>query len=147
MIQWKGVYPALTTKFTADEAIDIPAFNKNLQAQIDAGIDGAIIGGSLGEASTLLADEKIELLKAALDVSKGSIPILMNIAERSTKAAVTAAQQAQEAAAKAVEALAMNHDINDEALTKALIAASQSEVIQVQRACDLALRHLTKSVE
>ena len=96
MIQWTGVYPALTTKFTAEEELDVPAFNKNLEAQIEAGIDGAIIGGSLGEASTLLAEEKVELLKAALEVSNGRIPILMNIAERSTKAAIQAAQSAQE---------------------------------------------------
>ena len=96
MIQWKGVYPALTTAFTAEESLDLAVFSKNLTAQIDAGIDGAIIGGSLGEASTLFPEEKVALLKAAIDASAGRIPILMNIAERSTQAAVQAAQQAQE---------------------------------------------------
>ena len=38
-IEWKGVFPALTTKFTADDQIDIPLFEKNLQAQLDAGVN------------------------------------------------------------------------------------------------------------
>lgn len=52
-----------------------------------------------------------------------------------------------QATARAVEALAQNHELRDEALTKALIAASQSRVTQVQKVCDQALRHLTKSGE
>ncbi len=95
-IKWQGVYPALTTKFTKDDKLDIPAFHKNLQAQLDAGIDGVILGGSLGEASTLLPEERIELLKAAIDFAGGKIPVLMNVAERSTKAAVKAARDAED---------------------------------------------------
>lgn len=62
---WIGVYPALLTPFHEDETIDEKLFLKNLQAQIDAGVQGVIIGGSLGEASTLLNEEKIKLLKRA----------------------------------------------------------------------------------
>ena len=57
-VEWNGVYPAVTTKFTADEQIDIPAFIKNIEAQIEAGVSGIILGGTLGEASTLTDEEK-----------------------------------------------------------------------------------------
>jgi len=50
---WQGVFPALTTKFTADDTLDLAAFEHNLEAQMAAGVDGIILGGSLGEASTL----------------------------------------------------------------------------------------------
>ena len=50
---WTGVYPALTTKFTAEGKLDFTLVEKNLKAQLDAGVEGVIIGGSLGEASTL----------------------------------------------------------------------------------------------
>lgn len=53
----------------------------------------------------------------------------------------------QEAAANAVKSLAANHKISDDALNKALVAASQSEVLQVQRATDNALRELAKRAE
>ena len=52
-IQWTGVYPALTTKFTAEDALDLPLFEKSLDAQLEAGVSGIILGGTLGEASVL----------------------------------------------------------------------------------------------
>ena len=59
---WKGIYPALTTKFTDNYQLDLDTFIKNLNAQLEAGIHGCVIAGSLGEASTLNQDEKISLL-------------------------------------------------------------------------------------
>lgn len=94
-VQWEGVYPALLTPFTADDQLDIPLFEKNLNAQLEAGVHGFIIGGSLGEASTLLNSEKIELLTSALTVSAGKVPVLVNIAEQATKQAIACAQEAE----------------------------------------------------
>lgn len=93
--QWKGVMPALTTKFTNSDTIDSEAFVKNVQAQLDAGVSGIILGGSLGEASTLLPEEKSTLTKLALEVTAGKVPVIMNIAEQSTQAAIAAARQAK----------------------------------------------------
>lgn len=94
-VQWEGVYPALLTPFTADDQLDLPLFEKNLQAQLDAGVHGFIIGGSLGEASTLLNEERIELLKSGLAVSNGKVPVLVNIAEQATKQAIARAHEAE----------------------------------------------------
>ncbi|WP_420150929.1 dihydrodipicolinate synthase family protein [Spirosoma sp.] len=94
-VQWEGVYPALLTPFTADDQLDIPLFEKNLQAQLSAGVHGFIIGGSLGEASTLETNEKIELLTSALAVSDGKVPVLVNIAEQATKQAISRAHEAE----------------------------------------------------
>ena len=97
--QWKGIYPALTTKFTDDYRVDIPSCINNVEAQINAGIHGCVIAGSLGEASTLTQNEKILILKEILNYVNGRIPVIMNIAEQSTVAAVQAAQKAQETGA------------------------------------------------
>lgn len=94
-VQWEGIYPALLTPFTADDQLDVPLFEKNLQAQLAAGVHGFIIGGSLGEASTLLSEEKIELLTAALTVCDGKVPVLVNIAEQATRQAIRAAREAE----------------------------------------------------
>ena len=48
MVQWTGVYPAITTKFTASDELDITLFEKNLAEQLDAGISGIVLGGTLG---------------------------------------------------------------------------------------------------
>ena len=86
-IKWEGVYPALTTKFNADDSLDLESFAKNLDAQINAGVDALIIGGSLGEASTLDDDEKFEVLRFALDHVKGKVPVILNITEGATRRA------------------------------------------------------------
>ncbi|GAB4468287.1 MAG: dihydrodipicolinate synthase family protein [Thermoflexibacter sp.] len=93
--EWKGVFPALTTKFTAGEQLDLPAFEKNLQAQLEAGVDGIILGGTLGEASTLSAEEKQNLVQFAIEKISGRVPVILNIAEGSTKVAIEVAQSAQ----------------------------------------------------
>ena len=95
-INWNGVFPALTTKFTQQDTLDLPMFGTNLQAQLEAGINGAIIGGSLGEASTLTLAEKEALVKFAVEKVGGRIPILLNIAEGSTRDAVRQAALAEE---------------------------------------------------
>jgi 4-hydroxy-tetrahydrodipicolinate synthase len=99
-ISWKGVFPAVTTKFDAQGALDIPAFQHNLRAQIAAGVDGLIVGGSLGESSTLDWDERLELLAAALETAAGRVPVLLNVAEGSTRNAIRLAQKAQAAGAQ-----------------------------------------------
>ncbi len=94
-VKWEGVYPALLTPFTANDELDLPLFEKNLHAQLDAGVHGFIIGGSLGEASTLDIDEKIALLHSALGVCESSVPVLVNIAEQATKQAIARAHEAE----------------------------------------------------
>lgn len=94
-VRWEGVYPALLTPFTADDQLDSSLFEKNLRAQLEAGVHGLIIGGSLGEASTLTRPEKLTLLEKALLTSGGRVPVLMNIAEQATREAVACAREAE----------------------------------------------------
>ncbi|MEZ4765462.1 MAG: dihydrodipicolinate synthase family protein [Calditrichia bacterium] len=91
--KWEGVYPAVTTKFTADFKLDHPAMEKNFQAQLDAGVHGLICCGSLGENGVLSAEEKIEVLKTAVNVSAGKVPVILTIAETTTAAACEMAKQ------------------------------------------------------
>jgi 4-hydroxy-tetrahydrodipicolinate synthase len=71
-------------------------YEKNLNAQVDAGVRGIIIGGSLGEASTLSIEEKETLVRFSVAHLAGKIPVIMNIAEGSTKEAVSQARLAKE---------------------------------------------------
>ena len=95
IVKWNGVFPALLTPFTHDDKVDVPLFLKNLQAQVDAGVDGIILGGSLGEASSLTHVEKTELLIQSRNFLKGSLPIIVNIAEQTTREAIFVAQDAE----------------------------------------------------
>lgn len=101
---WKGIFPALTTKFTANDELDLELFAKNLHAQMEAGVHGIILGGTLGEASVLSIAEKEQLIKFAVTETAGRIPVVLNIAEGSTKEAL---QQAAYAKAWGAEGLMM----------------------------------------
>jgi 4-hydroxy-tetrahydrodipicolinate synthase len=85
---WEGIFPALTTKFTKEDELDLVMFQKNLDAQLAAGVQGIILGGTLGEASVLTTSEKEILVKFALEKTSTSVPIILNIAEGSTKEAL-----------------------------------------------------------
>ncbi|HWV74456.1 MAG TPA: dihydrodipicolinate synthase family protein [Pseudosphingobacterium sp.] len=93
---WKGIYPALLTPFKEDGAIDYDMFSKNLTAQIDAGVHGLILAGSLGEASTLSTEEKFELLKFTKAAVGDDYPVVLNIAEQATREAIAIAKKAEE---------------------------------------------------
>ena len=94
-MEWEGVMPAVTTKFTSDDELDFEMFNKNIIAQIEAGVSGIVLGGTLGEASTLTRNEKSALIKNTVDITENKIPVLMNIAEQSTSEAITAVKKAE----------------------------------------------------
>ncbi|TKC08955.1 dihydrodipicolinate synthase family protein [Pedobacter frigoris] len=94
-INWNGVFPALLTPFTAEDKIDLETFKINLTAQLEAGVDGIILGGSLGEASSLSNDEKKQLYFAAREFLPSNFPILINIAEQTTEAAIKLATEAE----------------------------------------------------
>ena len=94
--EWKGVFPALLTPFDAQDQLDLGMYEINLKAQVDAGVSGIIIGGSLGEASTITLEEKEQLVKFSVGYLAGKLPVIMNIAEGSSKEAVRQAKLAKE---------------------------------------------------
>ena len=95
-VHWQGVMPAVTTKFNTDDTLDLKMFRVNIMAQLSAGVSGIILGGTLGEASTLTDDEKRILIQETVKIVDGKVPVIINIAEQSTKDAILAAQRAKE---------------------------------------------------
>jgi 4-hydroxy-tetrahydrodipicolinate synthase len=94
-LTWKGVYPALLTPFKKDDSVDFEVYKKNLDAQLEAGVDGIILGGSLGEASSLSNEEKTDLLIFSKENAPKNIPVIINIAEQTTKAAIQLAKDVE----------------------------------------------------
>lgn len=95
-INWSGIFPAMLTPFHENGDLNFEMLEVNIEAQLAAGIHGLILAGSLGEASTLDTDEKFTLLSHALKVVNGRVPVLLNLTENTTKAAVEFAQKAEE---------------------------------------------------
>ena len=87
-VDWSGVFPALTTKFHPDDSLDMEMFNRSIEFQLEAGVNGIILGGSLGEASVLMNEERSTLVRHAVELVDGRIPIILNIAEGATRDAI-----------------------------------------------------------
>ena len=86
--RWQGIFPAITTKFHADESIDAEGTARHIDFQIRNGIHGLVTCGSLGEASTLTLEEKLKVAQIALEAADGRIPVLANVSETSTREAL-----------------------------------------------------------
>ncbi len=95
-VKWEGIMPAVTTKFTKDDNLDFEMFETNIKAQLDAGVHGIVLGGTLGEASTLSEAEKRSLTQTTVKMVNGKVPVMINVAEQSTKDAVKAANMAED---------------------------------------------------
>ena len=92
---WAGVYPAVTTQFTSDQALDLEATKSHVKMLIGAGVHGLIMLGTVGETTALEPDEKRAVLEAALEAAGGRVPVLSGVAECSTARACRFAEDAE----------------------------------------------------
>ncbi len=92
---WRGVFPALTSKFTVDDQLDWSAMDQHLAFQVDAGVHGLIVLGSLGENATLSDEEKLETVRFFAKRERKDLPLIVCIAECSTRRAKEFAKQAE----------------------------------------------------
>jgi 4-hydroxy-tetrahydrodipicolinate synthase len=128
-VQWRGVFPALTTKFTAADDLDWGAMESHLQFQLEAGVHGLIILGSLGENSTLSPEEKLEMVRFFAAADRRGRPLIACIAESSTRRAREFAAAAEGAGADGFMLLPPMRYVSDSRETLAYmsdVAASTS---------------------
>ncbi|MBJ6367735.1 dihydrodipicolinate synthase family protein [Snuella sedimenti] len=131
-IKWEGVMPAVTTQFTANDELDLELFKKNIKAQLDAGVHGIVLGGTLGEASTLTDEERSILTKETVAFVDGKVPVLMNIAEQTTKAAINLAKVAEADGAKGLMMLPpMRYKASDEEVIAYFKAVANSTSLPI----------------
>lgn len=98
-IVWKGVFPAATTQFDADQQVDLAATGAQLDALVGAGVQGLVVLGSLGENGTLEPSEKLAVLSTAIDAARRRVPVIAGVAESSTARACRFARDAEKAGA------------------------------------------------
>jgi 4-hydroxy-tetrahydrodipicolinate synthase len=104
-MKWSGVFPAATTQFNADSSIDIDASQQVLDALIRDGVHGLVVLGTCGENNSLEADEKRQMLRAAVEVVAGRVPIIVGVSELTTPRAAAFAKDAETIGADALMVL------------------------------------------
>ncbi|HBS21572.1 4-hydroxy-tetrahydrodipicolinate synthase [Thalassospira sp. MBR-102] len=95
-VNWTGVFPAVATQMNENGSIDFDMTAHQIEALIKAGVDGLVMLGSVGENAALEPEEKIAVLKLAVEVTNGRIPVLSGVAENSTQAAIRYVQKCEE---------------------------------------------------
>ncbi len=83
-----GVSPAVTTQFKQDLSLDLDLTAKHLETLIESGVHGLVMLGSLGENVALSPEEKKEVIRLAVSVSNGRLPVYSGVAEYTTPAAI-----------------------------------------------------------
>jgi 4-hydroxy-tetrahydrodipicolinate synthase len=78
-VNWRGVFPAVTTQFKEDLSIDFTETQRVVDDLIRDGVTGIIAMGTCGENNSLTADEKRTLLKAIVEVVKGRVPVVTGV--------------------------------------------------------------------
>jgi 4-hydroxy-tetrahydrodipicolinate synthase len=81
MTIWKGVFPAVTTKMNQDGKIDLTATQSSLDRLVDKGVSGVIVLPMLGENASLVPTEREAVIRAAVEVVAGRVPVLSGLAE------------------------------------------------------------------
>ncbi|MGB9456739.1 MAG: dihydrodipicolinate synthase family protein [Bryobacteraceae bacterium] len=94
-VDWKGVFPAITTQFRPDETLDLAATAKHLESMIAAGIHGVVFLGTVGENTALEYQEKLGVLREMKRVVSGRVPLLTGVAEYTTRLACRFAADAE----------------------------------------------------
>ena len=64
---FKGSFTALVTPFTDQGEIDLAAYDRLVDFQLEQGSDGLVVAGTTGESAALQQDEFAALLESAIE--------------------------------------------------------------------------------
>lgn len=102
---WAGVFPAITTPFRKDLSVDHSFLADHAAWMVDSGCTGLVALGSLGEAATLVYEEKLEILGTCVAALNGRVPLVAGIAGLSTAECVGLARAAEKAGCRGLMVL------------------------------------------
>jgi len=92
---WSGVFPAATTQFDPALGVDLPATQRVQAGLIRDGVHGLVLMGTVGEGNSLSAEEKRAILRAAVEVAAGKVPVIAGVSEFTTATAATFVRDAE----------------------------------------------------
>ena len=93
------VVTATVTPFDADGRVDLDRYQELCAFLVENGSDGVVVNGTTGEAPTLSDDERVELIRAALDSVGDRATVIAGTGTNSTSHSIHLTQQAHEAGA------------------------------------------------
>ena len=104
-----GVLGPVTTPFAGDETLDLPAFEANARAHLEAGLEGLVVCGSTGEAALLDEDERARLTASARNIVPADKWLIVGTGAESTRQCVERCRTAARLGADAVLVVAPHY--------------------------------------
>lgn len=87
-IKFFGSIPAIVTPFKKNGDLDLPALGKLVDFQLKGGVDGIVVAGTTGEATTLSDEEYVTVIKTVVKKVKDKVPVIAGAGSNDTKKAV-----------------------------------------------------------
>ena len=97
-----GYAPAVPTPFESDGNLDSAAFERFCSLQIDEGATALVVCGTTGEAPTLSPAEHRMLVRIAVEVADGRVPVIAGAGSNATAHAIELTRDAEAAGADAI---------------------------------------------
>jgi dihydrodipicolinate synthase/N-acetylneuraminate lyase len=104
-MRFPGILPAVTTPFDDTGAVDLDALQVNVRALLEAGVHGIVGTGTMGEAGSLSAAERGEVIAAIADAVEGRVPVVAGVSAATAAQAGAFAADAAAAGAVAIMCL------------------------------------------
>lgn len=82
--KFSGVIPPVIIPLKEDRTLDDASFEKSINRMIDAGVSGLFFLGSSGEVAFLTSEERLHVIKVALDIVAGRVPVLVGVIDMET---------------------------------------------------------------
>jgi 4-hydroxy-tetrahydrodipicolinate synthase len=95
----EGVLTAIATPFRDDESIDFEAFQRLAAHLVDHGSNGLVVAGTTGESPTLDDDERIDLVRAAIEAVGDRATVIAGTGTYSTRHSIHLTERAHDAGA------------------------------------------------
>jgi len=97
-----GTGTAMVTPFRKDGSLDEAMMRRLVQRQIDAGIDFLVPCGTTGESPTLSHEEHLRVVKIAVELAKGKVPVLAGAGGYNTREVISMARELAEIGADGI---------------------------------------------
>jgi 4-hydroxy-tetrahydrodipicolinate synthase len=97
-----GYIPDLPTPFDENDRIDLPAFARLCERQIEAGVPAIVVCETAGEAATLTPAEHDGIFRAAIKIARSRVRVIAGAGSNSTSQAIELTRRAEIAGADAV---------------------------------------------
>jgi 4-hydroxy-tetrahydrodipicolinate synthase len=99
-----GIYTAIVTPFQdeATQALDFKAFDRLLDSQLEAGVDGLVPCGTTGESPSLSNEEQLTLIRHTVNRARGKAKVLAGTGTNATRTTIERSQAAVDVGADAV---------------------------------------------